>query len=80
MSDEKPTLVLHLTAGGSPVLFPIQAEDRGEVERNLPLWLDHGSVHSVRTADGATISVNFAHVALAFIDDAHRVGAPFGIR
>lgn len=77
MSD-KISLVLHLTSGGSPLLFPINPDDRAELERNVPLWLDHGSVHTVTTADGQTVSVNFGHVAVAYVEDRSRT--PFGLR
>lgn len=79
MADERPALVLHLTAGGDPLLFALPPEDTAELARKLHLLLDHGSVEPVRTNDGSTVSVNFAHVAVAYIDDLHRKGRVFGL-
>lgn len=79
MSD-KPALVLHLTTGGEPLLFALPKEDVADLRKRLPLWLDHGSTEQVDTHDGATISVNFAHVAVAYIDDLQRHGKVFGLR
>lgn len=79
MADQKPALVLHLTAGGDPLLFTIAPDDVEQLQKRLPLWLDHGSVQQVETAEGATISVNFAHVAAAYVDDLQRKGKVFGL-
>lgn len=79
MADEKPALVLHLTAGGDPLLFTLPAEEVELLQKRLPLWLDHGSVEQVPTTDGATVSVNFAHVAVAYVDDLQRKGKVFGL-
>lgn len=79
MAEEKPALVLHLTAGGDPLLFTVAAEDVEKLQKRLPLWLDHGSVQQVETADGTTVSINFAHVAVAFVDDLQRKSKVFGL-
>ncbi|MBB4686999.1 hypothetical protein [Amycolatopsis jiangsuensis] len=78
MADPKPALVLHLAAGGEPLLFPLTAEESPAVEEKLADLLKHGGVHSVRTRDGNTVSVNFAHVAAAYVDDLSRKGK-FGL-
>ena len=72
MADPKPALVLHLAAGGEPLLFPLTAEESVAVQEKIPDLLKHGGVHSVQTKDGNTVSVNFAHVAAAYIDDLSR--------
>ncbi|MGH3516892.1 MAG: hypothetical protein ACRDQ7_05645 [Haloechinothrix sp.] len=79
MADERPALVLHLAAGGEPLLFALPPEDRAELEKKLHLLLEHGSVETVRTKERSTVSVNFAHVALAYIDDLQRKGTVFGL-
>jgi hypothetical protein len=79
MADEKPALVLHLATGGEPLLFALPPEDVDELEKKLRLLLEHGSVESVRTKDQSTITINFAHVAVAYIDDLQRKNKVFGL-
>jgi hypothetical protein len=79
MTDRKPALVLHLAAGGEPLVFALPLEDSVELEKKLRLLLEHGSVESVRTKDQSTITINFAHVAAAYIDDLQRNGKVFGL-
>ncbi|RJQ84864.1 hypothetical protein [Amycolatopsis panacis] len=78
MADPKPALVLHLAAGGEPLLFPLTADEAPSVEEKIPDLLSRSGVHSVRTRDGNTVSVNFAHVAAAYVDDLSRKGK-FGL-
>ncbi|WP_326567639.1 hypothetical protein VSH64_38320 [Amycolatopsis rhabdoformis] len=78
MADPKPALVLHLASGGEPLLFPLTAEDAAAAEEKIPDLLKHGGVHSVHTRDGNTVSVNFVHVAAAYVDDLSRKGK-FGL-
>ncbi|MGH3434587.1 MAG: hypothetical protein ACRDQB_17305 [Thermocrispum sp.] len=80
MADDKPALVLHLSAGGDPLLFALSKEGLETLHKRLPLWLEHGSTEQVETQDGATISVNFGHVAVAYVDDLQRRGKVFGLR
>jgi hypothetical protein len=80
MADEKPALVLHLATGGEPLMFALPPEDAGELEKKLRLLLEHGSVESVRTKDQSTITINFAHVAAAYIDDLQRKNKVFGLQ
>lgn len=79
MAEEKPALVLHMTAGGEPLLFALSTEQRTELAKRLPVLLDHGSIETVHTKDGAAVTVNFAHVAIAYIDDLQRKGKVFGL-
>lgn len=79
MADEKPALVLHLAAGGEPLVFTLHADEVAELKKQLPLHLEHGSVQTVRTREDTEVRVNFAHVAVAYIDDLQRRGKVFGL-
>lgn len=79
MADEKPTLVVHLATGGEPLMFALRPEDRAELEKKLYLLLEHGSVESVRTKEDTTVTINFAHVAAAYVDDQRQKGRVFGL-
>lgn len=80
MTDTKPALVVHLASGGEPLLFALPDEGLPELASRLPLWLEHGATESVQTKDDFRISINFAHVAVAYIDDLQRKGKVFGLR
>jgi hypothetical protein len=67
MAEETPALVLHLVSGADPLTFPVAPQDRADLEKSLHLLLDHGSVETVRTGDNSTVTVNFAHVAVAYV-------------
>ncbi|MBK1784364.1 hypothetical protein [Prauserella cavernicola] len=79
MSDEKSTLVLHLVSGGEPLLFTVHPDAVAELTEQLALYLDHGSVQPIRTKEDVTLQVNFAHVAVAYVDDLQRRGKVFGL-
>jgi hypothetical protein len=79
MAVERPALVLHLATGGEPLLFALPPEDADELEKKLYLLLEHGSVESVRTKDQSTVTINFAHVAAAYVDDLQRKNKVFGL-
>ncbi|GHF59257.1 hypothetical protein FHX82_000431 [Amycolatopsis bartoniae] len=79
MADKKPALVLHLSTGGEPLVFALAEKDADELASKLHLLLEHGSVESVQTKEDNRISVNFAHVAVAYIDDLQRRGKVFGL-
>ena len=78
MTEPKPALVLHLAAGGEPLIFPLTGETAPPVQEKLPDLLKHGGVHSMETRDGNVVSVNFAHIAAAYVDDLSRKGK-FGL-
>ncbi|TVT35671.1 hypothetical protein ORV05_31745 [Amycolatopsis cynarae] len=80
MPETKPALVLHLISGGDPLVFTVPPEDSAELERNLHLLVEHGSVETIRTKDGEKMVVNFAHVAVAYIEDLMQKGQHFGLR
>ncbi|WP_216212994.1 hypothetical protein [Amycolatopsis aidingensis] len=79
MADEKLALVLHPTAGGEPLMFSLDAEEAHRLEPKLPQLVKHSAVESVRTRDGMTVTVNFAHIAVTYVDDLQRKGVTFGM-
>ncbi|GAA5163384.1 MULTISPECIES: hypothetical protein [Amycolatopsis] len=79
MADRKPALVLHLHTGGEPLVFALPDKDADELETKLHLLLEHGSVESVQTKEDTRVWVNFAQVAVAYIDDLQRKGKVFGL-
>jgi hypothetical protein len=83
MADEKraerPALVLHMAAGGEPLLFALLPEDQEDLEKELHTLLVERTIRTVRTKDGATVTVNFAHVAVAYVDDLQRKSKVFGL-
>ncbi|RZQ62035.1 hypothetical protein [Amycolatopsis suaedae] len=80
MSDTKPVLVLHLAAAHEPLFFALNEDDVDELDKKLHLMLDHRSVEAVTTKEGATVHINFSHVAVAYIDDLQRRSKVFGLR
>lgn len=79
MAETKPALVLHLATGGEPLIFALAAGDADELATKLHLLLERGSVETVQTKENTKLSVNFAHVAAAYIDDLQRRGKVFGL-
>lgn len=79
MAETKPALVLHLATGGEPLVFALPEEGVEDLAAKLPLLLEHGSTESVQTKEESRISVNFAHVAVAYVDDLQRKGKVFGL-
>ncbi|GAB3575714.1 hypothetical protein GCM10027445_38580 [Amycolatopsis endophytica] len=71
--------MLHLATGGEPLLFALPPEDVDELTKDLHLHLERGSVRTVQTKDGARVTVNFAHVAVAYVDDLQRKNKVFGL-
>jgi hypothetical protein len=80
MADTKPALVLHLATGGEPLVFTLSAEDAEELAKKLHLLLEHGSVETIQTKEDSKVTVNFAHVAVAYVEDLLRKGKAFGLR
>lgn len=79
MADTKPALVVHLATGGEPLVFALTDEVADELQPRLPALLQHGKTESVRTKDESRVNVNFAHVAVAYVDDLQRKGKVFGL-
>ncbi|OQO90835.1 hypothetical protein [Saccharomonospora piscinae] len=80
MAEQKPALVLHLVSGGEPLIFTLRLDDVAELRKQLHLHLEHGSVETVYTSEDRAVQINFAHVAVAYIDDLQRQGKVFGLR
>jgi hypothetical protein len=55
------------------------AEDATKLEEKLPEFVKNSAIESVQTKDGSKITVNFAHVVVAYIDDLQRKGRVFGL-
>lgn len=79
MADQKPALVVHLAAGGEPLLFALSAEESERVGKDLSHFVRTGSVQTVQTTDDSTVAINFSHVAAAYIDDLNRKNKVFGL-
>ncbi|SFQ44253.1 hypothetical protein SAMN05421810_107202 [Amycolatopsis arida] len=76
---EKPALVVHLAGGGEPLLFALPPGDAEELYGKVASLLTDQAMATLRTRDGQAFSVNFAHVAVAYVDDQQRKGSVFGI-
>ncbi|WP_158888553.1 hypothetical protein [Amycolatopsis anabasis] len=79
MADTKPALILHLAAGGEPLVFALPTEEETDLESKLAKFLKAGSVETFRTKEGAEVTVNFAQVAVAYVDDLQRKSKVFGL-
>jgi hypothetical protein len=79
MAESKPALILHLATGGEPLVFALAPESADELAKKLHLLLEHGSVETIQTKEESKISVNFAQVAVAYVEDLQRRGKVFGL-
>jgi hypothetical protein len=79
MADQKPALVLHLAAGGEPLIFALPLDESAKLEGRLPQLVKSGAVETVLTKDDSKVTINFGHVAAAYIDDLQRKGKVFGL-
>lgn len=79
MADTKPALVVHLASGGEPLVFALTDEVAEDLQTRLPALVQHGKTESVRTKEESRVNVNFAHVAVAYVDDLQRKGKVFGL-
>jgi hypothetical protein len=79
MAEQKPALVLHLAAGGEPLLFALPPEESSRLEEKLVEFITTGAVETIRNNEGAAVAVNFKHVVAAYIDDLQRKGKVFGL-
>lgn len=80
MADTKPALVLHLPNAVEPLIFALNDEDADEIAKKLHLLLEHGSVETIQTKEDTKVTVNFAHVAVAYVEDLQKKGKVFGLR
>jgi hypothetical protein len=69
MADSKRALVLHLAAGGEPVVFALSEEGVADIAARLEQLLREGLVHAPALADGSTVAINFGHVVTAHLDE-----------
>ncbi|MBE8518010.1 hypothetical protein ILP97_10925 [Amycolatopsis sp. H6(2020)] len=79
MADSKPALVLHLATGGDPLLFALTTEESGKLAGKLAQLVTAGAVETVTTKDDSAVTINFAHVAAAYINDLARKSTVFGM-
>ncbi|WP_086849425.1 hypothetical protein [Amycolatopsis kentuckyensis] len=79
MADSKPALVLHLATGGEPLLFALTTEESGKLAGKLAQLVTDGAVETVTTKDESAVTINFAHVAAAYINDLSRKSTVFGM-
>mgnify|MGYP000370662619 CR=1 FL=1 len=78
MSDAKRALVLHVAGSGEPLVFALSDRGAKSLAMRLPTLMNSGGVDSPELADGNTVSVNFAHVVTAHLDDLPPLGRVYG--
>ena len=64
-----PALVLHLTGHPEPLSFALSAAGAKSLSSRMNKLMSSGAVDVVELADTTTVSVNFAHVATAHIEE-----------
>ncbi|MCT2586716.1 hypothetical protein [Actinophytocola gossypii] len=78
MTDPKRALVLHLSNGGEPLVFALAEDAAKDLEARLPELLGDGRVHAPALADGTRVTVNFAHVVTAHLDELPPLARVYG--
>jgi hypothetical protein len=78
MADLKRALVLHLAGGGEPLVFALSDEGATDLATRLADLMANGKVDSPALADGSTVSVNFAQVVTAHIDELPPLARVYG--
>ena len=78
MSDPKQALVLHLASGADPLLVAVPSDSVDELAASLPDLIRKGEVETIGTANGSSITVNFAHVLAAHVDRVPGIGQIYG--
>lgn len=78
-TPDKPALVLHLVSGNEPLLFALDEQDYTALKPQLAQLVQERDVHTIHTKDGSSVTVNFAHVAVAYLDDLQRKNKVFGL-
>jgi hypothetical protein len=78
MSDPKRALVLHLSSGGEPLLVAVPGDTVDELTASLPDLIRKREVETIATANGSSITVNFAHVIAAHVDRVPGIGQIYG--
>jgi|GEM_PF-3485288 len=77
---DKPALVVHVNGTSEPLLFALSADIHQQLRTQLPSMVRSGNVETITTKDGAEVTINFVHVAAAYLDDLQRGSKPFGLR
>jgi hypothetical protein len=78
MSEQRKALVMHLTSGGEPLLVAVPTQAATELAGRLPDMIRRADVETIDTANGASITVNFAHVLAAHVDTTPGLGQIYG--
>jgi hypothetical protein len=78
MADLKRALVLHLAGGGEPLVFALSEDGARELETKLPTLMAEGKVDSPGLADGSHVTVNFAQVVTAHLDELPPLARVYG--
>jgi hypothetical protein len=78
MADPKRALVLHLAGGGEPLVFALSEEGADDLSSRLTDLMAAGKVDSPALADGSTVSVNFAKVVTAHLDELPPLARVYG--
>jgi hypothetical protein len=78
MAESKRALVLHLANGGEPLVFALSEDGVRDLDSRLTELLAEGRVHSPALADGSTVTVNFAHVVTAHLDELPPLARVYG--
>lgn len=78
-TPDKPALVLHLRSGSEPLLFALSTQEYESLTAKLPQLVNGGEVETLHTKNGSNVTVNFAHVAVAYLDDLQRGSKVFGL-
>jgi hypothetical protein len=78
MADPKRALVLHLAGGGEPLVFALAEDGVRDLESRLPTLMTEGAVHAPALADGSVVSVNFAQVVTAHLDELPPLARVYG--
>lgn len=74
MSQVKRALVLHLANSAGPLLIAIDAADSEDIAGRLPDMVRRGQFEKITAGNGAEVTVNFAHVVVAFMDSPQGLG------
>jgi len=77
---DKPALVLHVNGTSEPLLFALSTEVYEQLGTRLPAMVRAADVETITTKNGAEVTINFMHVAAAYLDDLQRGRKPFGLR
>jgi hypothetical protein len=78
MSESKRALVLHVAGGGEPLVFALSDRGAKSLAGRLGPLMNSGGVDSPELADGSTVTVNFAHVVSAHLDELPPLGRVYG--